>query len=44
MNNIKCKCFMGEELAGSEKLGLALKVLQNLCGSAELFFSRLFTM
>ena len=35
---------MGEEFAGPEKLGLAPKVLQNLWGSAEPFFNRLFTM
>ena len=35
---------MGGELAGPEKLGLAPKVLQNLWGSAEPFFNKLFTM
>ena len=30
---------MGEDFAGLEKLGLAPKVLQNLWGSAELFFN-----
>ena len=35
---------LGEELAGPEKLGSAPKVLQNLWGSAEMFFNQLFTM
>ena len=36
--------FLVEDFAGAEKLGLASKVLQNLWGSAEPFFNRLFTM
>ena len=35
---------LGEELSGSEKLGLASKVLQNLWGSVWGFFSRFSTM
>ena len=35
---------LGEDFAGSEKLGLAPKVLHNLLGSPELFFNRLFTL
>ena len=34
---------MGEEFAGPEKLGLVPKVLQNLWGSAEPFFNKLFS-
>ena len=34
--------FLGEELAVPEKLGLAAKVLQNLSGSAEPLFHKLF--
>ena len=34
----------GGEFAGLEKLGLSPKALQNLWGSAEPFFNRLFTM
>ena len=39
-------CFwkLGEDFAGPVKLGLAHKVLQNLCVSAEPFFNRFFTM
>ena len=35
---------LGEECAGSEKLGLAPKVLHSLWGSAELFFNWLFAV
>ena len=35
---------LGEELARSEKLGLAPKVQQNLLVSAELFFNKRLTM
>ena len=38
LENRDCSHRMGEELAGSEKLGSAPKVLRNLWGSAELFF------
>ena len=40
-----CVDSMAEKCAGPEKLGLALKVLQqNLCDSAEPFFNWLFAM